>query len=406
MGDKPIAGAKCKAAAMPSALLGVSGIAAIVAVGGVQPLALGCATLLAVAVAVAAKVSVTGCRQAAQAAADEVRAKLEADLREERAKAINGLDDLCVDVLPVWSRQIEMARGNTEAAITDLTIRFANLSQRLEAAVAASQNTAGAGGGGVVALLNSSQTDLNSIIASLRSALEMKSVMLKEIQSLSHLTDSLKTMAKDVGDIASQTNLLALNAAIEAARAGEVGRGFAVVADEVRKLSTLSGETGKKIAATVETVNNAIVATMRASEQYARQDEEMVVNSERVIEQVLAQFHTATSGLSDSTEVLRQESQAIGGEIAEVLVALQFQDRVSQMLSLVRNDLEKLEKHLEMHEQEVVEGRFLGPIDARTWLEELSRTYTMPEQHALHDGTQGGTPKTTAATSDSDITFF
>jgi methyl-accepting chemotaxis protein len=403
MGDKPMAVERCNAAMMPPAVLGAAGVAGIVAVGGIQPLALGAATLLALAAAVAARFSAVSCRQAAQSAADEVRAKLEADLRTEKAKSINGLDDLCTDVLPVWSRQIEMARGNTETAITDLTIRFANLAQRLEAAVAASQSTGS--GGGVVALLNSSQSDLNSIIVSLRSALEMKSVMLKEIQSLSHLTDSLKTMAKDVGDIASQTNLLALNAAIEAARAGEVGRGFAVVADEVRKLSTLSGETGKKISETVETVNNAIAATMRASEQYARQDEEMVINSERVIEQVLSQFHSATSGLSESTETLRQESQAIGGEIAEVLVALQFQDRVSQMLSLVRNDLEKLEKHLEMHEQEVAEGRFLGPIDARAWLEELSRTYTMPEQHALHEGKQGDTPKTTAA-SDTDITFF
>jgi methyl-accepting chemotaxis protein len=384
---------------MPVVALGAVAVAGIFAAGGVQPMALGSAILVAVGAAVAARMSAARCRRAVQAEVDEMRVKLEAECREEKAKSISGLDELCVDVLPVWSRQIEMARGNTEEAITDLTIRFANLSQRLESAVAASQGTAG---GGVVSLLNTSQSDLNSIIASLRSALQMKSVMLKEIQSLSQLTESLKTMAKDVGDIASQTNLLALNAAIEAARAGEVGRGFAVVADEVRKLSTLSGETGKKISETVETVNNAIAATLRASEQYARQDEEMVVNSERVIENVLAQFHTATSGLSDSTEALRQESQAIGGEIAEVLVALQFQDRVSQMLALVRNDLEKLEKHLELHEQEVAEGRFLGPIDARAWLEELSRTYTMPEQHALH----GGGQKPAAKTDEADITFF
>jgi methyl-accepting chemotaxis protein len=388
---------------MPSVVLGAAGVAGIFAVGGTQPLALGCAALFAVAAAVAAQVSVARGRQAAQVAMDVVHARLEGELRAEKAKAISGLDDLCVEVLPIWSRQIEAARGNTEEAITDLTLRFANLSQRLEAAVAASQSTAGASGdgSGLVALLNESQADLNSIIASLRSALEVKSVMLKEIQALSLLTDALKNMAKDVGDIASQTNLLALNAAIEAARAGEVGRGFAVVADEVRKLSNLSGETGKKISETVETVNNAIAATLRASEQYARQDEEMVVNSERVIEQVLAQFHTATSGLADSTEELRHESQAIGGEIAEVLVALQFQDRVSQMLMHVRNDLEKLETHLEMHEQELAAGRFLGPIDARAWLEELSRTYTMPEQHAIHGGGSSG-----AASQSDEITFF
>ncbi|MDD5249754.1 MAG: methyl-accepting chemotaxis protein, partial [Rhodocyclaceae bacterium] len=213
--------------------------------------------------------------------------------------------------------------------------------------------------------------------------------------------DALKHMAKDVGEIAKQTNLLALNAAIEAARAGDVGRGFAVVADEVRKLSDLSGETGKKISATIETVNQAIASTLEISSRYARQDEEMVANSEKVIEHVVSRVHGAVQGLVDASDQLRQENQSVGEEIAEVLVALQFQDRVSQVLGHVRNDMGKLNERIVNQERRVAEGVNPGAIDATAWLDELSHTYTVPEQHVVH---RGGKP---AATADSaDITFF
>jgi methyl-accepting chemotaxis protein len=308
-----------------------------------------------------------------------------------------------VEVLPVWSNQIEMARSHTEISITDLSMRFGNLSQRLTSALTTSSTSSRGNGeqASLVTLLQESQGELNSIVTSLRSALEVKQSMLKEIYALSQFTGDLKKMAQDVADIAGQTNLLALNAAIEAARAGEVGRGFAVVADEVRKLSNLSGDTGKKISATVETVNQAIATTLRVSEQYAKQDTEMVANSEHVINHVMTKFGTATSALADSAEILRNESKIIGNEIAEVLVALQFQDRVSQMLMHVRNDLGKLNEHLQACERDRARGITSVPMDSRAWLKELAQTYTMPEQQAAHDGRQQ-----TQSQSSSDITFF
>lgn len=386
----------------PQVVLGLSGVAAAVFFGGFGLPALAVSVLLVALSVIAINLSLAACKHAVQHAEVRLHARFVTELEQERAKHVSGLGDLCVDVLPVWSSQIEMARGHSELAINDLAMRFANLSQRLESAVNTSQTTAGSSekGTGLFNVISNSQIGLYSIIASLRAALEVKGGMMKEIRSLSQLTGSLKDLAQHVGEIASQTNLLALNAAIEAARAGEVGRGFAVVADEVRKLSSLSAESGKKITDTVEIVNAAIASTLQASEQYARQDDEMMVDFERVFEQVIGQLHSANSDLSGSIESLCQESQTIGGEISEVLVALQFQDRVSQILSHVRNDLAKLEDRLQEHESARAIGADQSQIDARLWLEQLARTYTMPEQYSAHGGNAA------AADKSSEITFF
>lgn len=384
----------CKWVAVAPLLPGVVGILAILVSGETRLSALGFAAFVAVVAMGSAWWAARQCQASHQ--------RLETTVR---ARCIDGLDQLCIGVLPLWSGQVEIARSHTENAINDLSARFGNLSQRLESAVTASQNTTGGTGDGatkgIVAILKDSQTDLNSIIASLRSALQEKETLLHEVHELSHFTEELKEMAKNVGLIAQQTNLLALNAAIEAARAGEVGRGFAVVASEVRTLAQLSAETGKKITDTVETVNNAIASTLKVSRQYAEQDTQMASNSERVIENVLAQFGATATGLNDSADVLRRESQLIQSEISDVLVALQFQDRVSQVLTHVRNDLDKLNQTLDESGQELDRGIIPQPINATAWLDALTSTYTMPEQFAMH----GGSPAPAQASA-SEITFF
>ncbi len=301
--------------------------------------------------------------------------------------------DLCQGVLPIWKGQVDLARTHTEESVTAATIRFAGILQRIEAAV--STSTPGKSSD-FSQLLQESHAELNALINTLRSALDSKQKMLNELDDMARFIDDLKQMAADVGEIAKQTNLLALNAAIEAARAGEVGRGFAVVADEVRKLSNLSGDTGRRIGETVGTVTQAMASTVELSRKYARDEDAMLASSEKTIDGVMTRFSQATGELEHSAMHMREESQAVGMEISEVLQALQFQDRVNQILSHVCNDLDKLSEDLR-HQT--------SPIDVHHWLDSLSRTYTMPEQFSVHHG-QGAERKTAAAASSGDITFF
>ncbi len=335
--------------------------------------------------------------QAERSRLDAERSAHATEMSELRQQGFNGLDRLCLDVLPIWSGQIDVARSHTEDAVIALSQRFADLSERLQRGAETASLTTD-GDNSLLLLLSAAQSDLHAIVTSMRTALGSKESLLAEVGALASHTETLSRMAREVADIAKQTNLLALNAAIEAARAGDVGRGFAVVADEVRKLSTLSGETGMKISRTVDTVNQAIAEALRVSRQYAEQDENLVNQSGSVIESVVDRFSGAVTTLSQSSAMLLQQNQEIAEEVAEVLVALQFQDRVSQMLGHVSSDIGKLHTHIGDSQQAVAQG---GSINAAQWLSELSQTYTTPEQHAVH---RGGAAR--RAPDEAGITFF
>ncbi len=327
------------------------------------------------------------------------RAEAERASRRETAEFLTGVEALNADVLPVWVRQIELSRTQMEEAVVGLTARFAGIVERLEGAVSASAVAAEGveGGQGLVSVFSKCETQLNEVVSSLKLAMQNKQSMLAEVTGLLDFIGELKQMAVDVAGIADQTNLLALNAAIEAARAGEVGRGFAVVADEVRKLSNLSKETGTRISAKVETISSAISGAVRAADQTRVNESQSVVRSEQAIDSVLRDFKAVTEGLVESSSILRSQSAGIKDEVADAIVQLQFQDRVNQILSHVRDNIAVLPDYLKDSIGNFHGGGALQRLRTEQLLEDLERTYAMSEERGSHGSASGG---------GDEITFF
>jgi methyl-accepting chemotaxis protein len=125
---------------------------------------------------------------------------------------VGGLEDVCTEVMPIWSRQVESTRNQTETAIMDLSNRFVGINAKLEASVRASQSAAGdlAGNseGGALAVMTQSQSSLTSVIDSIREAQHSRNDMLEQVRSLNDYTGELRAMAVKVAEIAAQTNLL------------------------------------------------------------------------------------------------------------------------------------------------------------------------------------------------------
>jgi methyl-accepting chemotaxis protein len=336
---------------------------------------------------------------AVSVACDLRRRQAHASARGATAAFVVGTEQLGRDVLPVWSAHIEQSRAQMEDAVAALTQRFAGIVERLDQALKSSGQE---GQQGVAGVFDHSNRELHGVLDVLRAAMTSNSAIHAEVQSLGRFVNELLQMASEVAEISAQTNILSINAAIEAARAGENGRGFGVLAQEVRKLSAMSGETAKRMAEKVTVISSAIGAAHRAAESSTQRGEASAVQAETAINQVLGQFKSVTQGLEASSEVLKRESAGIQSEIVEALVQLQFQDRVSQRMTHVRHNIERLPGLLSDTRQRFESAGDLRPVDAAALLSDLESSYAMADERVTH---QRGVPAVAAA-ADEEVTFF
>ena len=302
------------------------------------------------------------------------------------------------ELMPIWSRHIETARGQAEAAVTELTGQFAGIAAQLtrtsemSGAVAAQME-----GGGMGSVFAEAEASLQGVVRALAAAVQDKDGLMSQVTDLLGFIDELNRMARDVATVAEQTNLLALNAAIEAARAGEQGRGFSVVADEVRQLSRLSGETGRRIGQKVGHISQAISNAVEAAQASRGRDDEALAAAEATIRRVLCDFQRLAGSLSDAAAELGQSNSAIHAQVNDALVELQFQDRTSQILSHVRDSIGAAAQRI--CADDTADGTAL---DIAALLAELERTYAMVEERHNHLRQEATKGKAAAG----EVTFF
>lgn len=294
---------------------------------------------------------------------------------------------LLTDVLPVWEHHVASVRSQSEEAIGQLLTSFSSILARFDAAGFEGAHGESGGADSAISLLTLCQRELGPVIAVLQSVIDSKAGLLGHVRSLSDTIAELKELSTEVSLIAAQTNLLAINASIEAARAGTAGRGFAVIAAEVRRLSSSSSDIGKRITERMNLASTTMRTTLEVAGRADESDREAMVSSGHVMEDVLSHVRE----LAASTESMKSNGGALRGDVAELLVALQFQDRIRQILEVVSADMLRMQ-------QTLGEGAALPA--GQQWLDELGTRYTMAEEHHAHAAPAA------AAAADDEVTFF
>ncbi|PIW09757.1 MAG: hypothetical protein COW39_03255, partial [Comamonadaceae bacterium CG17_big_fil_post_rev_8_21_14_2_50_60_13] len=88
------------------------------------------------------------------------------------------------------------------------------------------------------------------------------------------------------------------------------------------------------------------------------------------------------------------ETQMVSQQVERMYQGFQYQDRISQMMTLLHDDIERLQ--LAMTQKQG------APIDPAQWLARLEAGYVMAEQRHQHGGSVG----VSGASGSDDTTFF
>lgn len=333
------------------------------------------------------------------------QAVLEKKLSQIPQTPVVGLENVCHKAFPLWTRQIENcsetlvkemeAIANTFASIVEQLVQVKSATDINMCSLIGNENS-----------INLSD-EMNKISEILNSASAHQKHATIEIQGLTPLSEQLEVMAKNVSDIASQTNLLALNAAIEAARAGESGRGFTVVADEVRKLATDSAGIGSQMVEQSEAIRKKISSVLQVTANTAEQETKMIDEAETSLGKVIEQYQNVVEQFQGSTLLLLHASDNIESNINDTLVALQFQDRITQILDNVNKNIFQITENIDQTITQFRPGQQQSPIDANEWLNNLKINYTTSEERNNYEVITGvPVAQNSEASANDDITFF
>ena len=283
-------------------------------------------------------------------------------------------------VVPAWKSQVELARTHSEKSMAQMLDSFSALSAHLDMAVNSSADlTPDDSRDFVEKVISDNEVHVATLSQSVRQAVQTKRRTHEQLLEFSGTMTELRKMSNEVKSIARSTTLVAINAAIEAHRAGPQGRSFAVVADEVRKLAAMSSDTGDRISDRLARVEG-VIENLRGGGAEFDSEEALVLSSEHAARKVVSELLGSASRMADSSRELRDASRGVQQQIDELMIGLQHQDRFSQMLCSITQDMERFQTWLHSGEDST-------PAHAADWLEQLERSFTTEEQRTQHHGT-------------------
>lgn len=351
--------------------------------------------------------------------AEEVKIAYENELKkilqtgESNGKAIDTsylkhLEKLLSLLLPRWSKILERSVQETEDGTTALTVRFKSMIQLLDDAMHSSTNSVsqiiGSDESGE-SLYSQSKKNFKEELRIIKGEQMMVKRMIREFSSLSKEVKDLTAMAAGIERIAEKTRLLALNAAIEASRSGEAGRGFAVVAEGVSSLSEISAKTSKDMASKIRQITEGMAAILAYSDEASQQSQVAARSTKETLRATLKRLENLETTTMDLQDIMRHESEEMRKQVSEVIIFMQFADRVGQFLRQILYDMEDMNSNIKYVGENISEAnveRF------KTWLEDMLYQAEVDTASKGSDGDMlmGSQEETQEELADSEITFF
>ena len=194
----------------------------------------------------------------------------------------------------------------------------------------------------------------------------------ERVQQMDRASREINDSLLKLEDIAMSNKILALNARIEGARSSEQGAGFSAVAVELASQTDKSQQVTAQVSDLVSHLRSLAATTHAELQQMQVEGDRKIQQCRAEVDITLQALQGAHQQMKEMLTLLTEESELLSRDIGSAVRGLQFQDRVSQRIAHVVEDLEALQEHL------------LEPCDLDGVTEPLFSGHSMREEREIY----------------------
>ena len=260
----------------------------------------------------------------------------------------------CIPVLPVLATQLQEVAHQVEEAVVGVCGNFQGMAARARHAASrvplaedTSVNGSASNTDAINGLISSTRETMGSLLQRIEETSTFSSLTVERMQAVEEQIGGLDRILYEIDSIAAQSRLLALNGQIEAARLGAQGAAFSIVATETAKMANHAMTSSKTIRKTTEVVSAGINGTSKELRERAAADTRKAALSHDEVNRALDAMSALHEEMQRTIEQSKLESEQLARDISAAVVAMQFQDTVSQRIGHVIHTLQEMHGALE-----------------------------------------------------------
>jgi len=257
-----------------------------------------------------------------------------------------------VPAIEKMSEQLRQTSSQIEQSVVEVCNSFQGMAERARATVAKATGFLGEGSDAAPGkrsfdeLIENTGATLVKITNTIAESGEISRRAVQSIQQIDIASEQISAALGMLEQLAKQNKMLALNARIEAAHAGSQGAGFEVVAIEVASQTQKSREVTTKVGALVENLRSLANVTLVDLRKINERDMERVEASQREANQSLIDLRAAHEEMKAMLTGMTDDGALLAKDISSAVRGMQFQDRVSQRIAHVVEELDAMRSRL------------------------------------------------------------
>ncbi len=279
------------------------------------------------------------------------------------------------------SAQLKQTSTQIESSVVGVCDSFQGIAERARSTVSrtagflSSKGNGGSSKQSFESLIQNCSDTLVKILNTTEEAGEVSRRAIDRIDQMDQASQMISAALVKLEQIAHENKMLAMNARIEAAHAGIHGAGFAVVAVEVVSQTERAQEVTAQVSGLIASLRALAGSTLQDLRRTNEQDAIRVEKCRHEVDDSLRDMQNAHGEMEQMLTGMTEEGALLANDIGAAVRGLQFQDRTSQQIAHVVEDLDTLHTKLA--------GRFAAIAAGDTAPDEGFSAYTMREEREI-----------------------